>query len=106
MLDWSGHLLHSFRRGGEDHIREVSDTRLHWGSRVPYARFLARRRPMLLLDEATRRLLIREPIRLYVQGAPPGAIEAIARARAGLWMIYHPVESSAADLVPNFATSL
>jgi hypothetical protein len=35
----TGHLLHSFLEGGEDHVEEISPKELRWGSAVPYSLF-------------------------------------------------------------------
>lgn len=35
----SGHLMHSFEKGGEDHVEDITPRKLVWGSNVPYALF-------------------------------------------------------------------
>ena len=93
VLQWSGRLLRSFRRGGVAHFRRVSDTGLIWGSGVRYGVFHQSkaprsrlpRRPMLgFRDEFQRREVLFQPIRMYLQGVEPGAIRAVMGPRLGL----------------------
>jgi len=84
-LDWTGRLRTGFAQGSSDHVRQVSATTLRWGSTVPYAGFLQPRFPMLAFrDQAQARAILQEPVRLWVQGVPAGALATVARARAGL----------------------
>lgn len=84
-LDWTGRARTGFARGSGDHVRQVSATALRWGSTVPYVGFLQPRFPMLAFrDTAQARAILVEPIQLWVQGVPAGAIATVARARAGL----------------------
>jgi len=82
---WTTRTRASFRAGGPDHIEYVSDEALTWGSGVPYARFPQRLRPMMgFRDGFQQRELLYQPLRLYMQGVPIGAIETLMRARLQL----------------------
>jgi hypothetical protein len=82
---WTTRLRGSFRPGQADHIELVSDEVLTWGSAVPYGRFVHRRRPIVgFRDAFQERELLYQPLRLYVQGVPIGAIETTMRARLQL----------------------
>lgn len=92
-LRWSGRLAGSFRRGGVDHVREISATTLRWGSEDPRAKFhqssgprthLPRRPPLAFRDAFQQREIVFQPLRLYLQGVPVGAIATVMRARLGL----------------------
>ena len=92
ILVWQGRLRSSFRRGSSEHIRQIDESTLHWGSRVPYGiyhhslaprRRLPRRRLLDFRDPFQRRQVLVEPLRLWLQGVPPGAIEATMSARLG-----------------------
>ena len=90
ILRWSGRLARSFARGGVAHIRTVSSKFLRWGSGVRYGVFhdggRGRRRRVILgfQDAFQRREILFQPIRLYLQGTPPGAIAAVVGARTGI----------------------
>ena len=82
VLVWHGRLRGSFARGGVGHIRQVSDSGLIWGSGIRYARFHRFTRPMLgFRDEFQRREVLFQPLRLWLQGVPEGAIRATMRTR-------------------------
>lgn len=90
ILQWHGRLSRSFRRGGVAHIRHVSPSGLTWGSGVAYGIYhqssrprkrLPRRPPIAFRDEFQRREILFQPVRLYLQGVPVGAIETVMRAR-------------------------
>jgi hypothetical protein len=84
-LDWSGRLRTGFAQGSGDHVRQIGATTLRWGSLVPYAGYLQPRFPMLgFRDVNQANAILREPVRLWVQGVPAGALATVARARAGL----------------------
>ena len=85
ILEWTWRLRRSFVAGGSDHIREVSSSTLRWGSAVPYARFLQPRRPMIgFRGDFQAREVVFQPLRLWLQGVPIGAIETVMRARTRL----------------------
>lgn len=93
ILVWRGHLRGSFRRGHPAHVRVVSPSGLTWGSSVDYAIYhqstrprirLPRRAPVAFRDAFQQRELLFQPVRLYLQGVPVGAIETTMRARLGL----------------------
>jgi len=90
VLVWHGRLQRSFARGGVAHIRIVSPSGLTWGSGVVYGIYhqstqprsrLPRRPPIAFRDDFQQREILFQPIRLYLQGVPPGAIETTMRAR-------------------------
>ena len=86
ILRWSGRLQRSFKRGGVAHLRMVSALSLRWGSGVRYGAFHdkkgPRRRPILAFrNEFQRREILFQPVRLHIQGVPPGAIMATLGAR-------------------------
>lgn len=90
ILTWHGRLARSFRRGGVAHIRIVTPSGLTWGSGVTYGiyhqstkpRFrLPRRAPIQFRDDFQRREILFQPVRLYLQGVPAGAIETVMRTR-------------------------
>lgn len=92
-LLWHGRLRGSFRRGGVAHIRQVSASGLAWGSGVRYGVFhqstLPRlrlpRRPMLEFRDAFQeREILFQPVRLWLQGVPAGAIATVMHARLRL----------------------
>lgn len=85
ILVWSGRLLGGFQLGSPDHVREISAFALRWGTRVPYAAPLSRARPMVAFrSDFARREVIGQPLRLWLQGVPLGAIETVVRARTRL----------------------
>lgn len=93
ILVWHGRLQRSFARGGVAHIRVVSPSGLTWGSGVAYGinhqstqprTRLPRRAPIQFRDDFQRREILFQPVRLYLQGVPPGAIETTLRARQRL----------------------
>ena len=90
ILQWHGRLSRSFRRGGVAHIRVVSPSGLTWGSGVAYGIYhqstrprsrLPRRAPIAFRDDFQRREIVFQPVRLWLQGVPPGAIEPTLRSR-------------------------
>lgn len=84
-LDWSGRLRLGFQPGSPEHVRRITPTSLTWGTRVPYAAPQQRRRAMV--DQRggfERRKIVIEPLRLWLQGVPAGAIATVAAARTGL----------------------
>lgn len=90
VLVWHGRFKRSFTRGGVAHIRHVSPSGLTWGSGVVYGIYhqstrprtrLPRRPPIAFRDDFQKREILFQPLRLYVQGVPPGAIETTMRAR-------------------------
>jgi hypothetical protein len=93
ILVWRGQLRGSFGRGHPQHVRVVSPSGLIWGSSVAYAIYhqstrprsrLPRRPPIAFRDEFQQRELLFQPVRLYLQGVPVGAIETTMRARLSL----------------------
>lgn len=93
ILVWTGRLRDSFKRGAAEHVRLISRDGLEWGTQVPYAGFhqspLARtrlpRRPMVSFrDSFQQRELAFQPLRLWLQGVPAGAIKTVLIARLGL----------------------
>jgi hypothetical protein len=90
VLTWHGRLSRSFTRGGVAHIRIVSPSGLIWGSGVVYGIYhqstrprkrLPRRAPIAFRDDFQRREIFFQPVRLWLQGVPAGAIESTQRAR-------------------------
>lgn len=90
ILVWRGYLRGSFQRGHPEHVRAVSRSGLTWGSSVDYGIYhqstrprtrLPRRAPIEFRDDFQRREILFQPVRLYLQGVPPGAIEGTMRAR-------------------------
>jgi len=74
-------------------VRQVSGSGLIWGSSVFYGIYhqsarprsrLPRRPPLAFRDPFQQRELMFQPVRLYLQGVPVGAIEITMRARLGL----------------------
>lgn len=90
ILVWSGRTRGSFRRGSRDHVRQISDRELAWGSKREIVRFhqlgrgRRRRPPLAFKDDFQKRELVYQPIRLWLQGVPPGAIRTTMYARTGL----------------------
>lgn len=93
VLVWSGRLRRSFARGGVAHIRRITSSSLTWGSGVLYGVFhqskaprsvLPRRAPLEFKDDFQRREIMFQPIRLWLQGLPAGAIRATQGQRLGL----------------------
>jgi len=85
ILVWTGRLRSSFRQGGAEHVRIVTDDGLDWGSRVPYAGPLHRRRPIVAFQGSfQQREIAFQPLRLWLQGVPPGAIRTVMMARLGI----------------------
>lgn len=93
ILTWTGRLRLSFMRGSGEHVRTITADGLQWGSRVPYGGYhqstLPRtrlpRRPMVAFRDAfQQREIAFQPLRLHLQGTPPGAIRAVLAARLGL----------------------
>lgn len=85
ILVWTGRLRGSFRQGSAEHVRIVSAEGLEWGTRVRYAGPLHRRRPILAFRDAfQQRELAFQPLRLWLQGVPIGAIKTVMMARLGL----------------------
>jgi len=93
ILTWTGRLRLSFAQGSPDHVREISDDGLRWGSRVPYAgyhqstlprRKLPRRPIVAFRDANQQREIAFQPLRLWLQGVPEGAIRSVMSARLGL----------------------
>lgn len=93
VLVWSGRLRRSFARGGVAHIRRITSSSLTWGSGVRYGVFhqsdaprsvLPRRAPLEFRDDFQRREVVFQPIRLWLQGLPAGAIRATVGPRLGL----------------------
>lgn len=89
-LLWHGRLKRSFARGGVAHIRIVSPSGLTWGSGVVYGTYhqstrprtrLPRRPPIAFRDDFQQREILFQPLRLWMQGVPVGAIETTMRAR-------------------------
>ncbi len=93
-LQWSGRLRRSFKRGGVAHLRRVSRSALTWGSGVRYGVFhdsprprrgsLPRRPILAFRDDFQRAQITTEPIRLWIQGVPPGAIMVLMQGRLRL----------------------
>ena len=90
ILTWHGRLARSFARGGVAHIRLVSPSGLTWGSGVVYGIYhqssrprtrLPRRAPIAFRDDFQQREILFQPVRLWLQGVPAGAIESTLRAR-------------------------
>ena len=88
ILTWTGRGRRSFARGGTGHVRQISASGLTWGSTVDYLRFHqfgARRRVILgFRDAFQQRELVFQPLRLWLQGVPAGAIRTVMGARTGL----------------------
>lgn len=94
ILTWSGRLRWSFRRGKPGHLRQVSASGLTWGSSVPYGGYhdsagprrgsLPRRAILDFQNEFQEREILVRPFQLYLQGVPPGAIQATVGARIGV----------------------
>ncbi len=90
---WTGRGRKSFRRGGQDHIREITGSFLRWGSAwAPLVFHLSRRSRSRLprramfgfANPSQRRDLLVEPLALWILGVPAGAIRATLTARLGL----------------------
>lgn len=93
ILYWSGRLRRSFTRGGVAHLRHVSASSLRWGSGVRYGVFhdspkprtrLPRRAILSFRSQMQRREILFQPIRLWAQGVPPGAIATTLQGRLRL----------------------
>jgi len=85
ILVWTGRLRGSFRQGGIEHVRIVTDEGLDWGSRLRYAGPLHRRRPIVAFQGAfQQREIAFQPLRMWLQGVPAGAIKTVMMARLGL----------------------
>lgn len=93
ILRWSGRLERSFKRGGVAHLRHVSASSLRWGSGVRYGVFhdspeprshLPRRAILAFKSQMQRREILFQPIRLWAQGVPPGAIATTLQGRLRL----------------------
>lgn len=81
---WTGRLRSSFHQGGTGHIREISPGTLVWGSGVAYAGYVNARRPLVaFLDAFQERELVFQPLRLWLQGVPAGAIRTVMAQRTG-----------------------
>ena len=96
VLVWSGRLRRSFARGGVAHIRQITSSSLIWGSGVRYGVFhqstaprakLPRRAPLAFRDPFQRREITFQPLRLWLQGVPPGAIRTTIGPRVGLGFV-------------------
>lgn len=75
VLQWTRRLSKSFRKGHGEHIRRIGQSKLSWGSRVPYGKFLTKRRVILgFRDDAQRRQILFMPFLLWIQGVSPGQI--------------------------------
>lgn len=84
-LDWSGRLRLGFQPGSGEHVRLITRSSLTWGNRVPYAAAQQHRRAMVGQQNAfERKKIVVEPLRLWLQGVPAGAIAMVAAARTGL----------------------
>lgn len=92
ILVWTGRSRASFRQGSPDHLRRISSTEMVWGSSVPWLRYhqsdrprtrLPRRPVLAFKDQFQLRELIFQPLRLWVQGVPAGAIRTVMLARTG-----------------------
>lgn len=85
ILVWTGRLRSSFRMGGYSHVRAVQSGELTWGSSLSYASYPLRRRPALAFrDDWQRREVVFQPLRLWLQGAEPGAVRMQMSARLGI----------------------
>ena len=91
ILVWTGRLRGSFQRGSSEHVRLVSSSSLTWGSSVPYGRYhqaggarLPRRAMLAFRDDWQLRELVFQPLRLWLQGVPAGAIKTVMLPRLGL----------------------
>ena len=91
ILTWTGRGRRSFARGGAGHVRMVSASGLVWGSTVDYLRYhqhgggrLPRRVVLGFRDAFQQRELVFQPLRLWLQGVPAGAIRTVMQARTGL----------------------
>lgn len=96
ILHWSRRLRRSFQRGGVGHYRILSESSLIWGSGVRYAKYHQSRlprakipyRPMLgFRDEFQRREILFQPVRMHLQGVPPGTIKTVIAPRIGLSLV-------------------
>lgn len=96
ILTWTGRLRLSFTRGSGEHVRTITAEGLSWGSRVPYAgyhqsplpRLRLPRRPIVAFRDAFQeREIAFQPLRLHLQGVPPGAIRSVMSARTGLGVL-------------------
>lgn len=92
VLVWSGRLRRSFAKGGVAHVRQITSSTLIWGSGVRYGVFhqstaprtrLPRRAPLSFRDPFQRREIVFQPLRLWLQGVPAGAIRTTQAARLG-----------------------
>lgn len=85
VLLWTSRLLGGFQRESGEHIRQITADALRWGNAVPYAKYLQPRRPMIAFRNSfATRMVVLEPLRLWMQGVPAGAIRTVALARTGL----------------------
>jgi hypothetical protein len=92
-LMWTGGMARSFQVGGEHHVRSITSQTMEWGSTHPIIAFHNSRaprtkipfRPMLgFRDDAQKRVLTVEPVRMWMSGMPQAQIRAEAFARSGL----------------------
>lgn len=90
ILVWTGRSRGSFRQGHPEHVRMVSPSGLVWGSSVPWLKYhqstrprtrLPRRAMLAFRDAFQLRELVFQPLRLWVQGVPEGAIRIVMLAR-------------------------
>lgn len=91
ILTWTGRGRASFRRGGVGHVRQITASSLTWGSTVDYLRYhqhgggrLPRRVVLGFAGAFQQRELVFQPLRLWLQGVPAGAIRTVMGARTGL----------------------
>lgn len=91
ILTWTGRTRLSFQAGSPDHVREISERELRWGSRYAVAGYhqrgnlrLPQRKIVAFRDVFQQRELAFQPLRLWLQGVPPGAIRAVMATRLGL----------------------
>lgn len=80
---WTGRARGSFARGHPEHIRDVSDTELTWGSTTPHVVHLQRgpRPPIAFRDDFQQRELVERPLSLWLQGVPVSSIRSVMVSR-------------------------
>jgi len=88
ILVWTGRTRDSFRHGYPEHVRVVSSATLIWGSSRAIAQYhqrggvvLPQRTILGFRDDFQKQELIYQPLKLYLQGVPPGAIRTLMQAR-------------------------
>lgn len=84
ILQWTGGMRRSFKRGGKGHIRRVRPTGLHWGSQHTLAEIHQKTRPILKMTPRQESLIVGETLRLWIEGQSADQIFTRVRGRAGL----------------------